>query len=50
MSATDPRREHAQHLVDLMAAVGPVKLRPMFGGHGLFLDGLMFALIAGDRL
>lgn len=50
MSATDSRREHAQHLVDLMASVGPVKLRPMFGGHGLFLDGLMFALIAGDRL
>ena len=50
MSVTDSRREHAQHLVDLMAAVGPVKLRPMFGGHGLFLDGLMFALIAGDRL
>ena len=40
----------AQHLVDLMEALGPVRLRPMFGGHGLFRDGLMFALIAGDRL
>ncbi len=24
--------------------------RRMFGGHGMFLDGLMFALVAGDTL
>jgi len=30
--------------------VGPVEARSMFGGFGLYLDGLMFALIAFDRL
>jgi len=29
---------------------GPVEARAMFGGFGLYLDGLMFALIAYDRL
>lgn len=38
------------HVLDLMMAFGPVKARAMFGGHGLYLDGLMFALIADERL
>ena len=38
------------HLVDLMQAVGPVSPRRMFGGHGIFLDGLMFALVADGTL
>jgi DNA transformation protein len=29
---------------------GPVQARAMFGGYGLYLDGIMFALIAFDRL
>lgn len=29
---------------------GPVHARPMFGGYGLYLDGVMFALIAYDTL
>ena len=32
------------------AAMGAFAARPMFGGHGLYLDGLMFGLIAYDRL
>ena len=34
----------------LLSCLGPVEARRMFGGHGLFLDGRMLALIAGDRL
>lgn len=30
--------------------LGPVRGRRMFGGWGIFLDDVMFALIAGDRL
>ncbi len=30
--------------------LGPVEPRHMFGGWGLFLDGVMFALVARDRL
>lgn len=29
---------------------GPVAARAMFGGYGLYLDGVMFGLIATDRL
>ena len=32
------------------APLGEFRARPMFGGHGLYLDGLMFGLIAYDRL
>jgi DNA transformation protein len=34
----------------LLAPLGPVTARAMFGGHGLYLDGIIFALIAWDRL
>jgi DNA transformation protein len=30
--------------------LGPVTLRPMFGGWGVFLDGAMFGLVAEDVL
>ena len=34
----------------LLSSLGPVKAKRMFGGHGLFLDGIMIALLASDRL
>jgi DNA transformation protein len=38
-------------VVDLLEArVGPVEDRAMFGGVGLFRDGLMFALLFDDTL
>jgi DNA transformation protein len=37
------------HVVDLLGPLDAVARR-MFGGHGIFVDGLMFALIADDRL
>jgi DNA transformation protein len=33
---------------DLFAAFGPVVVRRMFGGAGIYADGMMFALIADD--
>lgn len=44
------RSELAAIVEDALQPVGPVHLRAMFGGHGVFLDGLMFALIAGEVL
>jgi len=38
------------HVPDLLAPLGPVQAKRMFGGHGIFLDGLMFALIADNVL
>jgi DNA transformation protein len=37
-------------VLDLLSPLGPVAARRMFGGYGLYLDGRMFALIAGDTL
>jgi len=42
--------ELAAHVVDLLAGFGPCEARRMFGGHGIFHEGLMFALIAGGTL
>ncbi|KAI9133449.1 TfoX/Sxy family protein [Acaryochloris sp. CCMEE 5410] len=30
--------------------LAPVSARPMFGGHGLYVEGVMFALIADERI
>jgi DNA transformation protein len=43
-------REFAQHIADLFAAVGPVQVRRMFRGYGIFRDGLMFALVYDETL
>ncbi|MDH3241860.1 MAG: TfoX/Sxy family protein [Alphaproteobacteria bacterium] len=47
MKAPDP---FAQQVVGLLTPLGPVRARRMFGGHGIFMDDVMFALIAGDAL
>lgn len=39
-----------EYLLELMQSVGPVRARRMFGGHGIFLDGLMFALVSDRTL
>jgi DNA transformation protein len=38
------------HVLELLAPLGPVRSRRMFGGHGLYLDSLFVALIADERL
>lgn len=35
---------------EMIAPIGPISVRRMFGGAGLFADGAMFALIPGDGL
>lgn len=35
---------------DLFASFGRIVVRRMFGGEGLFRDGLMFAIVHEDRL
>ncbi|MDF2446024.1 MAG: transcriptional regulator [Moraxellaceae bacterium] len=44
------RQEFAEYVVEQMAQFGPVRARRMFGGFGLYHDGLMFALIVEERL
>jgi DNA transformation protein and related proteins len=38
------------HVLDLLSLVGEVQARAMFGGHGLYARGVMFALVADDEL
>ena len=35
---------------ELFAGMGPVQIRRMFGGAGVFRDGLMFGLLADDTI
>jgi len=37
-------------LKDALSGLGPVSVRRMFGGAGIYADGVMFGLIAGDTL
>lgn len=46
--AADP--EFVAHCLELLASLGPCRARRMFGGHGIYLDDLMFALIAAEEL
>ncbi len=38
------------HLLDMVHPPGSVAARRMFGGHGLFRDGVMIGLVADDTL
>ena len=40
--------ELVAHLLDLLAPLGEVSARSMFGGWGFYHDGRMFALMADD--
>ena len=39
-----------EFLAELFAPMGPVSIRRMFGGAGVFRDGLMFALLGDDTV
>ena len=40
--------EFRDHLLDMLAPLGRVTARRMFGGGGIYLDGTMFGLVADD--
>ena len=44
------RTEFVDRALARLLPMGPVRARAMFGSWGLFLDDVMFALIAGERL
>ena len=37
-------------VLGLLTPLGPVRARAMFGGHGIYLDDVMFALIGREGL
>ena len=38
------------YLLEQLEELGPVRARAMFGGHGLYLDGRIFAIVVDDTL
>jgi len=42
------RSELLDHLTDQLAPLGAARGRPMFGGYGVYLDGLIIGIIAFD--
>ena len=47
MSVSD---EYLTYVVEQLEGLGPVQSRRMFGGAGLYCDGLFFAVVADDVL
>ncbi|MBY6262215.1 TfoX family protein [Azospirillum sp. 412522] len=45
-----PPSEYVATLCEMLAPLGDVQVRRMFGGYGLSIDGLTFALIADETL
>jgi DNA transformation protein len=43
-------RNYIQYAIDLLKVFGPVTTKKMFGGAGIYFDGLFFALLADDVL
>jgi DNA transformation protein len=50
MTISKDEKEFVTYVVDLMQSIGPIRAKSMFGGHGIFLDGLMFGLVADSIL
>ena len=50
MAVSRQEKAFVNYVLELMQSVGPVTARAMFGGHGIFLDGLMFGLVADSVL
>jgi TfoX/Sxy family transcriptional regulator of competence genes/protein-L-isoaspartate O-methyltransferase len=42
--------EFVSYLLELLAPIGAVSARAMFGGFGIYHDGVMFGLVADDTL
>lgn len=42
--------DFVDYVMELFGPFGTVAARRMFGGHGVYLDGLMFAIVSGDSL
>ena len=45
-----PHPEFIEHCLELLQPFGSARAQRMFGGHGLYLDGLFVAIVASERL
>jgi DNA transformation protein len=42
--------EFTRYCAELLSSAGAVRVRRMFGGHGLYVDDLFIAIIAAEQL
>jgi DNA transformation protein len=42
--------EFIEYLHEVFERFGPIRMRKMFGGYGVYHNGLMFGLVANDTL
>lgn len=45
-----PADDFTDHCLELLAGAGTPRALRMFGGHGIYLDGLFVAIVTGNRL
>lgn len=50
MGTTRPDNGFVAHCMELLAVLGPIRAKRMFGGHGLYADDVFVAIITGDQL
>ncbi len=50
LDAMTTRPSVVEYAVELLAPIGPVQAHAMFGGHGIYVRGVMFALLYRDEL
>jgi len=50
MPTSKEENEFVFYVVELMQSIGSVHAKAMFGGHGIYLEGLMFGLVADSVL
>lgn len=44
------RSEFVDHVLELLGPFGRIEARRMFGGHGIYCDGVFIAILAEDAL
>jgi DNA transformation protein len=44
------RHDFVEHICELLAPLGAVRPRAMFGGHGIYVDEVFCAIVAHDTL
>jgi DNA transformation protein len=44
------RDAFANYCAELLSALGPVRVKRMFGGHGVYVDDVFIAIVTGETL
>jgi DNA transformation protein and related proteins len=45
-----PKDAFASYCSELLAPLGPVRVKRMFGGHGIYVDDVFIAIVVGETL